>query len=222
MLGQRLEGLVEVPRSSSSEVVLDDQAAVVLDAAHELVELEADEPAVDAELDDVALDLLGDAPHHLGALQHGARRRAAVTRSSTSSGRERGRHVVEAVLVALERLQGLVGPVEQARDRLERVLLVADVDGDDRHVLGHRDHRHVDRAGHPLGGAVAGAGLRRRHVGVGHQVDVGPGDAAGVGGQDDGAVHLGQLGQPLGAEGGVEQEAARADRRAPRGRRRRR
>ena len=30
-------------------------------------------------------------------------------------------------------------------------------------------------------------------------------------GQDDGAVHLGQLGQALRAEGGVEQEAARAD-----------
>ena len=35
----------------------------------QLLELEADEPAVDAELDDVGLDLLGDAPHHLGALQ---------------------------------------------------------------------------------------------------------------------------------------------------------
>ena len=32
------------------------------------------------------------------------------------------------------------------------------------------------------------------------------------GGEDDGAVHLGQLGQALGAELGVEQEAARADR----------
>ena len=70
---------------------------------------------------------------------------------------------------------------------------------------------HVDRAGHPLGGAVAGAGLGGGHVGVGHEVHVGPGDAAGVGGQDDGAVHLGQLGQALRAERGVEQEAARAD-----------
>jgi hypothetical protein len=33
----------------------------------------------------------------------------------------------------------------------------------------------------------------------------------GVGGQDDRAVHLGQLGQPLGAERGVEEEAAGAD-----------
>ena len=48
-------------------------------------------------------------------------------------------------------------------------------------------------------------------LGFGHEVDVGPGDAAGVGGQDDGAVHLGQLRQALRAEGGVEQEPARAD-----------
>ena len=53
------------------EVVLDHEAAVVLDAAHELLELEAHEAAVDAELDDVSLDLLGDAAHHLGALEHG-------------------------------------------------------------------------------------------------------------------------------------------------------
>ena len=71
--------------------------------------------------------------------------------------------------------------------------------------------RHVDRAGDTLGRAVAGAGLAGRHVRVGHEVDVGAGDAAGVGGEDDGAVHLRQLGQPLRAEGGVEQEAARAD-----------
>src|SRR6187431_2996153 len=50
-----------------------------------------------------------------------------------------------------------------------------------------------------------GAGLGGGHVGVGHEVHVGPGDSAGVGSQDDGAVHLGQLGEALGAEGGVEQ-----------------
>ena len=40
---------------------------------------------------------------------------------------------------------------------------------------------------------------------------VGAGDAAAVGRQDQGAVHLGQLRQALWAERGVEQEAARAD-----------
>ena len=62
---------VEVPLGVLVEVVLDHEAPVVVDAAHQLLELQAHEPAVDAELDDVALDLLGDAPHHLGALQHG-------------------------------------------------------------------------------------------------------------------------------------------------------
>ena len=47
--------------------------------------------------------------------------------------------------------------------------------------------------------------------GFGHEVHVGPGDAAGVAGEDDGAVHLRQLRQALRAEGGVEQEPARAD-----------
>ena len=105
----------------------------------------------------------------------------------------------------------LVGAGEELRDRLERVLLVAGVDRDDRHVLGDRDHRHVDRARHPLGRAVAGAGLRGGDVRVRHQVDVGAGDPAGVGGEDDGAVHLRQLREALRAERGVEQEAARAD-----------
>ena len=55
-------------------------------------------------------------------------------------------------------------------------------------------------------------GLDGGDGGVGHEMDVGPGDAVGVGGQDDGPVHLGQLRQPLRAELGVEEEPARADR----------
>ena len=54
-------------------------------------------------------------------------------------------------------------------------------------------------------------GLHGGHRRVGHQVHVGPGDAAAVAGQDDGAVHLRHLVQALRAEPGVEQEAARAD-----------
>ena len=53
------------------EVVLDDEPSVVLDAAHELLELQPHEAAVDAELDDAQLDLLRHPPHHLGALEHG-------------------------------------------------------------------------------------------------------------------------------------------------------
>ena len=58
---------------------------------------------------------------------------------------------------------------------------------------------------------MPGAGLRRRHVRVRDEVDVGPGDAAGVAGEDDGAVHLRQLRKSLRAERGVEQEPAGAD-----------
>ena len=66
-----VERLVEVPVGVLVEVVLDDEAPVVLHAAHELLELQLHEAAVDAELDDVELDLLGDPAHHLGALEHG-------------------------------------------------------------------------------------------------------------------------------------------------------
>ena len=115
-------------------------------------------------------------------------------------------------LVPLERLQRLVGTVEQAPDLLQLALAAAGVDVDDAHLLGCRDDRHVERSGHALGGAVPGAGLARRHGRVGHEVHVGPGDPAAVVGDDDRAVHLRQLRQPLRAERGVDEESARADR----------
>ena len=68
----------------------------------------------------------------------------------------------------------------------------------------------IDRA-HALGRAVARAGLARGHARIGHEMHVGPRDATGIGGEDDGAVHLGQLLQPLRAVCRVEQEPARAD-----------
>src|SRR6185437_4829926 len=66
-------------------------------------------------------------------------------------------------------------------------------------------------AGDALGGAVTRAGLGGRDGGLGHEVHIGPGDARGVGGQDDRPIHLGQLGQALGRVLGVEQETAGAD-----------
>ena len=41
-------------------------------------------------------------------------------------------------------------------------------------------------------------------------MDVGAGDATGVGGEDDGRVHLAELGQPLRRELGVHEEATGA------------
>ena len=191
-LGERFIDLLELPVGDGDEVVLGHQAAVVLDAAHELLELEEDQAALGAELDDVALDLVGDAAHHLRPLEDGD----GVPDGHEVldlEGRQRAGDGVEAVLVALQRLQGGVGLAQHPGDRLQRVLLVVAVDGHDRHRLGHGDDRHVDLAGHPLGGAVPGARLRRGDVGVGHEVDVAPGDPGAVGGQDQGAVHLGQL-----------------------------
>ena len=68
------------------------------------------------------------------------------------------------------------------------------------------------RPGDALGGAVPGAGLAGGHGRIGHQVDVGPGDAAAVGGDDDRTVHLRQLRQPLRAVRRVDEEAAGTDR----------
>ena len=82
--GQAVHGLLEVPAGVLVEVVPQHEAPVVLDPGEELLELEAHQAAVDPELDDVALDLVGDAPHHLGALQHLTTSRT-VTRSSISS-----------------------------------------------------------------------------------------------------------------------------------------
>ena len=163
-----------------------------------------------AQLDDRGLDLLGHAAHRLAALQHGGDVAHGDQVLHLQRG-ERGGGVVQADLVALQRLEGLVAADEQPRDLLQRVLGVADVDGDDAHVLADGDDRHGERPGHPLGRAVPGPRLAGEHVRVGHQVDVGPGDAAGVGREDDGRVHLAQLGQTLGRELGVHQEAARAD-----------
>src|SRR4051794_31392656 len=67
-LGQRFEGVAHVPLGIGMEVVEDHETAIVVDATHELFELQPNEAAVDAQLDDVTLDLLGDAADHLGAL----------------------------------------------------------------------------------------------------------------------------------------------------------
>ncbi len=205
-LGKRF---VDVPAGVLVEVVLDHHPTVVLDTTHQLLELQANQAPVDTELDDVELDLLRDPAHHLCPLQHGdhVTHRDEILHLES---RQRAGDLVEAVLVALQRLQRLVGSVSSLgidRARASR----RDVHSDDRHVLRHGDDRHVDRPGDTFRRAMAGTGLRRRDVGVGHQMDIGAGDAAGVARQDDGAVHLRQLGEALRAEGGVEEEPARAD-----------
>ena len=155
--------------------------------------------AIDAQLDDGGLERVGQPTDPFGPLQCDG---DVLHRDQILDleGGQRTGHLVEAAAIALQRLDGLVGPVQEHRDLLEHVLLVAAVHGDGVHALGDGDDGHVDGPSHPLGGAVPGAGLGRGDVGVGHQVHVGPGDPAGIAGQDERAVHLGQLVQPLGAE----------------------
>ena len=52
--------------------------------------------------------------------------------------------VVEAHLVALERLQGLVGAVEEVADLLELTLAASGVDVDDAHLLAGGDNGYVE------------------------------------------------------------------------------
>ena len=110
-----------MPRRLFVEVVLDEQATIVFDAGHQFEQLQLHEAALDAELDDVELDLGRDAPHHLGALQH----RDHVAQRDEVFDLERGQrraHLVEAMAVALECLQRLVGAEHDVGRRLQDAL----------------------------------------------------------------------------------------------------
>src|SRR5258706_16292970 len=96
------------------EMVAPDEAAVILDPAGELLELQLDEPTIVAELYDVALDLVGNAPHHLGPLEH-RRDVAECDEIFDLERRERAGYPVETRLVATEDLQRLIGAREHAR-----------------------------------------------------------------------------------------------------------
>ena len=184
---QRLGG-----RPVVGDVVLDDQLEFVVDLAVQLVELQPEQTGVDAEFDDHQLDLVGDAVHHLAALHHGGdvAQRRDVFHFDRGEARDR---VVEAGLVALEGLQCLVGALEQSADLLQLSFAAAGVHVDDAHLLAGRHDGNGERAGHAFGRAVAGSGLARRDRGVGNEVHVGASDATAVAGDDDRAVHLGEL-----------------------------
>ena len=115
-LSRDISACVSTAVAPGRQVVGDDEVELVVDVAVELVELQPQQPGVDAELDDHRLDLVGDAVHHLAALDDGddVAQRHDVLQLDAG---EVGDGVVEADLVALERLQRLVGPVEQAADR---------------------------------------------------------------------------------------------------------
>ena len=146
------------PGCGDRQVVADDELAVVAEAAGELLELEGEQAAVDAELDDVAGDLVADPAHHLEALQH-AGDVADRDEVLDLERRQGAGDLVEARLVALEGLQGLVGAGQDRGGVLEHVAAAVDVEGDDAHRLAHRDDGVAGLLGDALGRAVPGAGL---------------------------------------------------------------
>ena len=189
------------------------------DADHRLLELHLDQPALGAELDDVALDLDRHAGHELGALEDGedvVERDAALELERGQAGGD----LVEAGAVLVEGRERLVGLGEDRGDLLEDVLGAVDVEGDDLAPLGDGDHERVGLLGHALGRAVAGARLGREDRRVRHQLDVGPGDLGRRGVERDRAVHLRELVEQLRRVIDVELDAAR--RRGTRARRGRR
>ena len=162
------------------------------DADHRLVELHLDQPALGAELDDVALDLHRHPGDELGALEH--REHVVQGRAALElERREPGGDLVEAAAVLVERRQRLVGLGQHDGDLLQDVLDPVDVERDDLAALGDRDHQRVGLLGDPLGGAMAGAGLQREDRRVRGELDVGVDDLRRVGAQQDRAVHLRQL-----------------------------
>ena len=193
------------------QVVAQEEVALGHLPARELLELEGEEAAVGAELDDVVVDVGGDAADHLEELEDGGDV-ADGDEVLDLEGVERLGRLGEAVRVPLEGGQGLVGAGEDRLAGLEDVALAVDVEGGDLHRLAHRDDRVAGLTGDALGGAVAHAGLGGLDGGGGHELDVGAADAAGARVDDDGAVHLGQLAQPRGGELDIEVESARGDR----------
>ena len=113
---------------------MDEGGLVGGDADHRLLELHLDQPALGAELDDVALDLDRHARDELGALQDGehvVQRRAALELERGEAGGD----LVQAGAVLVERRQRLVGLGEHDGDVLEDVLRAVDVERDDLAAL---------------------------------------------------------------------------------------
>src|SRR5919106_45716 len=141
-------------------VVVHDGHLVARDVLHELVELHADEPPLRSELDAVALDLLGHAGGHLGALENDEDV-VEHDRALELERRQAGEPLLEALPVGLERPERLVRPREELRDLRE---LVAKLVDEDRHrlaLLRDRDDERLRLLGDALGGTVPRPRLRR-------------------------------------------------------------
>ena len=121
------------------QVVVDERGLVGGDADHRLVELHLDQPALGAQLDDVALDLDRHAGHQLGALEHGEDVVQGGPALELQCG-QAGGHLVQAGAVLVQRGQRLVGLGQHDGDVDHDVLRAVDVERDDVAALGERDH----------------------------------------------------------------------------------
>ena len=204
-------------RRAAGHVVPRDQLPLRLHAGQQLVQLQGQQPAVGAELDDVALDLVGDPADHLQPLGDAHRVPDGDEVLDLQRGQRAG-DLVQAHLVALQGGQRLVGPGQDRRRVVHDVPPAVDVQPDDPHRLADRDDREAGLRGDPLRGAVPGAGLLGGDRRVRHQLHGGPHDPGAVGGEHDGTVHLGQLAQPRRGELHVQREAAGAQATRPAGR----
>jgi hypothetical protein len=112
-------------------VVAHDRIAFPGHVAHELLELEPDQPALAAELDAVAGDPLGHARDHLGPLQdheHVVEDDGVLELER----RQAGQHLLEPLPVRVEGAERLVRLREDVRNRVE---LVAQLPDEERHRL---------------------------------------------------------------------------------------
>lgn len=209
--GQRLLDRAGALRGGFGDVVPDHEFAFRLHARDQLVQLEGEEAAVRAEFEHVLGDLRGDPADHLQALGHGrdVPDRHQVLDLQRGEG---ARDLVQTELVALQGRQGLVRAGQDRRRVLQDAALAVDVQGDEAHRLGDRDHREADLLAHPVRGAVPGARLLRRDRRVGHELHARPKDLRQVRREHDAAVQLAQLTQARGRELDVQDETARAHR----------
>jgi len=171
--------------------------------ADQLVQLHPDQPRLGAELDAVALDLLGHPRRHLRALQHDE----DIVEHDGVLKLERGQprqDLVEPLPVGLERRERLIRLREDLGHGIELVTRLRDVHGDRGALLGDGDHERTGLLRDTLGSAVPRARLVRRDRRVGHQLHVRVRDLRQRRRDDDRSVHLRELVEELRREGLVE------------------
>ncbi len=198
-----LDGAVAVPRV----VVEDDRVLLARHVGRQLLEPDADQAPLRAELDVVPLDLRGHARGQLRALEHDE----DVVQHDGVLELERGQprqHLLEPLPIRLDGRDRLVRLREDVGDRVELVALLAHEERHRLALLRDGDDERAGLLGDALGGAVPRPGLGGRDRRIGHELDVRVREPLQLGVEDDRAVHLRELVQELRAEVEVEPHPA--------------